>query len=428
MSFPHRFALVFASASLGLLGCASGGSPADGGADAGVTDLGATDAGATDLGGPDVPVVPQDVPTDAGGATVLTAALTGRQVVPTAYASTASGTVTFTLSPDRSLLSYTITHTILLPTSTRLYLGLAGGAGTMLLALTNNGGTTIGTTGLTPDQAQAILEGRTYVSIASSAFPDGELRGQVVQPGEVVYTARLSADLDGRGNAGAPGGVAEILVDAAASRLRFAVHTAGLVTVPMQAHIHTGSAGNDGPVVIDLAPVGVPFAADFLGTRTLTPANLADLESGRLYVNVHTMGDREIRGQILRPGERLYFARLSGSEEVPPVTTPAGATLGLIVSAERDRVTYLGEVTGLMPTAAHLHAGAPGAVGDVVTPLVLMGNFLRGSAALTATGDAGVPLLTGLAAGTIYANVHTAMYPMGEIRGQVRVVPAPSSP
>ena len=77
---------------------------------------------------------------------------------------------------------------------------------------------------------------------------------------------------------------------------------------------------------------------------------------------------------------------------------------------------------------AHLHAGAPGAVGDVVTPLVLMGNFLRGSAALTATGDAGVPLLTGLAAGTIYANVHTAMYPMGEIRGQVRVVPAPSSP
>ena len=140
MTLHRIIAVVLASstAGLGLTGCGDDPVP--------VTDSGVADSGTTDAG-VDVPVAPVDVPmVDAGSALVLTAALSGRQVVPPAYTSAATGTVTFTLSPDRALLSYTITHTVLVPLTTRLYLGLAGEAGTMLLSLTNNGGTTIGTT------------------------------------------------------------------------------------------------------------------------------------------------------------------------------------------------------------------------------------------------------------------------------------------
>lgn len=412
---PHRIiALVLASCTAGLAGCGDDPAP--------VTDSGVTDSGSADAGA-DVPVAPADVPmVDAGSALVLTAALSGRQVVPPAYTSAATGTVTFTLSPDRALLSYTITHTVLVPLTTRLHLGLAGEAGTMLLSLTNNGGTTIGTTGLTAEQARAIVEGRTYVNITSAGFPEGELRGQVVQPGETVYTARLSGDQENPPVTTASRGVAEFLVDTTANRLRFAVHVTGMTMAATASHIHTGTAGINGGVLIDLSDPGPVPSGDYIGTRTIAAASVADLEAGRWYVNVHSAGfpAGEIRGQILRPAERLYLARMNGMEELPPVTTTAAGTLGVIVGANRDTLTYDGVVTGVTPTAAHLHRGALGVGGDVVTPLMFTGMALRSTGPVPASAA----LLMGLDMGAIYANVHSAMHPGGEVRGQLNAAPA----
>jgi hypothetical protein len=109
---------------------------------------------------------------------------------------------------------------------------------------------------------------------------------------------------------------------------------------------------------------------------------------------------------------------------VPSTNSTATGTLGVIVSANLNSLAYEGSVAGVTPTAAHLHMGAVGMSGDVVQPLMLTGMNLRGTAALTATGDAGIPLLTALAGGTIYANVHSTMFPNGEIRGQLRLTPA----
>lgn len=413
MMLHRRFALVFASVSFGLVGCGSSQTPTP------ITDSGVADV-------VDVPVAPADVPmVDSGSPLMLTATLSGRQVVPPAYGTSASGTVSFTLSPDRSLLSYTITHTILLPTSTRLHIGLAGESGAMALSLTNSGGTSIGTSGVTPDQVRAIIEGRAYVNITSGLFPEGELRGQIVQPGETVYTARLSADQENPPTtATSSNGLAEFLVDPTANRLRFLVHVTGMTMAMTAAHIHTAAAGFNGPVLIDLVDPGPVPSGDFSGTRPLTAATLADLDAGRWYVNVHSAGSPggEIRGQILRPAERLYIARMNGMEELPPSTTMATGTLGVIVNANRDSLSYDGVVTGVTPTAAHLHRGAMGVGGDVVTPLTIMGSNLRGTAALTPAS----PLLTALPMGGIYANVHSAMFPGGEIRGQL--LPAPATP
>lgn len=414
MMLPRRIALVLASVSFGLAGCGDSTTPVDAGpADSGVADV------------VDVPVTPGDIPmVDAGSPLVLTATLSGRQVVPPAYGTTASGTVTFTLSPNRMLLSYSVTHTILLPLATQLHIGLAGEAGAMALSLTNAGGTTIGTTGLTAEQSRAIMEGRAYVNITSSSFPEGELRGQIVQPGETVYTARLSGDQENPPVTATGSGIAEFLVDTTANRLRYVVNVTGMAMASTGWHIHTGRAGFNGGVLIDLSDAGAVPASAVSGTRPITAASVADLEAGRWYVNMHSAANPagEIRGQILRPGERLFIARMNGMEELPPVTTMATGTLGAIMSANRDSLAYDGVVMGVTPMAAHLHRGALGVGGDVVTPLTIMGSDLRGVAALNSSS----PLLTALPMGGIYVNVHSTMFPAGEIRGQL--LPAPPSP
>jgi len=72
----------------------------------------------------------------------------------------------------------------------------------------------------------------------------------------------------------------------------------GLSGPAVGAHIHgpATEAQNAGIVVGFNNPVSSPMA----GQATLTPAQFADLQAGKWYVNVHTAANRggEIRGQL----------------------------------------------------------------------------------------------------------------------------------
>ena len=65
------------------------------------------------------------------------------------------------------------------------------------------------------------------------------------------------------------------------------------------AHFHGPAAPgtNAGPTV----PVPAPVTSPIKGTATLTDAQIADLQAGKCYFNVHTMahGPGEIRGQVM---------------------------------------------------------------------------------------------------------------------------------
>jgi hypothetical protein len=63
------------------------------------------------------------------------------------------------------------------------------------------------------------------------------------------------------------------------------------------AHIHVGSTGKAGAVMVALCG---PCRSGQRGTATLTHAQLAKVEAGRTYVNVHTAKNAagEIRGQV----------------------------------------------------------------------------------------------------------------------------------
>jgi hypothetical protein len=106
---------------------------------------------------------------------------------------------------------------------------------------------------------------------------------------------------------------------------------------------------------------------------------------------------------------------LSGDQEVPPVTTKA---MGSGTISVKDDKTVSGSisVSGLTPTAAHIHEGAAGKNGGVIIPLTKTdsGFAVPPGAKLTdAQYDA-------FKKGDLYVNVHTAANPGGEIRAQLK--------
>lgn len=124
--------------------------------------------------------------------------------------------------------------------------------------------------------------------------------------------------------------------------------------------------------------------------------------------------------------------KLSGSEQVPPVKTPARGELRLIVRGQE--ISYELSVSRITsPTAASIHLGRKGENGPPVAGIFggppKVGPF-RG---MLATGVITDKRLTGelqgkrvsdllrlIREGRVYVNVLTATHPAGEIRGQIK--------
>src|SRR5690606_13867794 len=83
-----------------------------------------------------------------------------------------------------------------------------------------------------------------------------------------------------------------------------------------------GGAGAPGPVLFDLGEPSSPVLAEWTG---MSPADVADLLAGNLYLNIHTGGRPagEIRGQIVPRGRDTFGFPLTGRQVVPPVPTLA---------------------------------------------------------------------------------------------------------
>jgi hypothetical protein len=107
---------------------------------------------------------------------------------------------------------------------------------------------------------------------------------------------------------------------------------------------------------------------------------------------------------------------LTGSNEVPPVTSSASGTGTVSVSSERI-VTARITVKDMTPTAAHIHQGAPGANGPVIVPFVKQGDS-------TFVAPEGAKMTEeqyrAYKSGNTYVNVHSAKNPGGEIRAQLK--------
>ncbi|NUN12242.1 MAG: CHRD domain-containing protein [Myxococcales bacterium] len=104
-----------------------------------------------------------------------------------------------------------------------------------------------------------------------------------------------------------------------------------------------------------------------------------------------------------------------GSQHNPPV--PSGGSGTATFTLNGMMLSYVITYKDLdgVEIAAHIHQAPPGENGPVVIPLP-DGTPKIGSALLTPT------LLTELVAGNLYVNIHSDLYPNGELRGQISVV------
>jgi hypothetical protein len=107
---------------------------------------------------------------------------------------------------------------------------------------------------------------------------------------------------------------------------------------------------------------------------------------------------------------------LTGAQEVPANTSMASGGSNIRVGHDRS-VSGVVRYTGMVATVAHIHEAPPGANGPVIVPL------MQTSAGMFAVPDGTMltpPQYASYQAGNLYVNVHSAAYPAGEIRAQLK--------
>jgi len=92
-------------------------------------------------------------------------------------------------------------------------------------------------------------------------------------------------------------GTADVTVDTAAKTIGWTVTYDGLTGEPTAAHFHgPAEAGKNAGPIVDIS------GAIKQGQATLTDQQLADVQAGKVYLNIHTekFPDGEIRGQVVK--------------------------------------------------------------------------------------------------------------------------------
>jgi hypothetical protein len=215
----------------------------------------------------------------------------------------------------------------------------------------------------------------------------------------------------------ASGGCMGVLDQGAATFNLTCVHNVVNATIM---HIHRGAAGVNGPIIFDLDDPTSPVSATWTG---MTPADIADMIAGNLYINIHTAGrpGGEIRGQILTRTVDTVAFTADGGQVVPPNATSASASCTADLDANATSLAI--QCTHDLPSAdaAHVHEAPAGTIGPIVF------TFPSAASPLNANMPMTPQLVADFAATFLYLDIHAAgteADPGDEIRGQIGTPPA----
>ncbi len=351
----------------------------------------------------------------------------------------ARGAGIITVSPDLSTLDYYILFDSLS--------GPAEGAHFHLANLGMNGGVAIdlsdhilgnvieGSTPITIDFLNRLLAGGVYLNIHTEANQGGEIRGQVYKLAREPYVFDMNGGQEVPPNSSTATGAGFVTIDRDQTNAHFMIVYNGLQSDFTASHFHRAPPGVNGPVIFNLTDDFNDFggAYGYWDHEDASPFNASPLfRENEVYVNVHSMGlpGGEIRGNVTRARDLftevpfnpqfgnnlMLLAEMTGSQEVPPVTTDVIGVGTVYFNEDRTKAFVNVTVDGLSGpiTGAHIHDGAFGENGPVLFPLTFLGNRIQTEITKITPEELGK-----LLGGQTYINVHTLANPGGEIRGQL---------
>lgn len=340
--------------------------------------------------------------------------LTGDQEVPPVV-TVALGSGNVSVDPVTKSIVGSVTTTGITGVAAHIHEGAPGANGPVIIPLDAGPGgvwTVPANTKLTDAQYASFQAGNLYYNVHSAANAGGEIRGYL---GVTVRGVTLSGSQEIPANTSTASGTGFFAVNPETKSITGSITTTGVTATA--AHIH------EGPVGV-VSPVAVPLTAGTGGVWTvpantkLTDAQYASFLAGNLYVNVHSAAFPvgEIRAQI---GVIVKTANLSGSEESPANASAASGSGRFTVDPVTRIIAGSVSTTGLTATVAHIHEGPVGVVSPVAIPLTAGTGGAWTVPANTKLTDA---QFASFLSGNLYVNVHSAAFPVGEIRGQIGVI------
>ncbi|MEO2267329.1 CHRD domain-containing protein [Pseudoalteromonas sp. YIC-656] len=236
---------------------------------------------------------------------LVTFPLSGMQEVP-AVDTMASGDGYALVNMDNYHLELrALTQGVSDATAAHIHTGRIGMNGDVLAALEQSADDmnlwqTPENTMINADIFAVLASGGHYVNVHTPANPGGELRGQILTDNYVFVTFPLSGAQEVPAVTTTASGDGYALVDTNTYSVELQVLTSG-VSDATAAHIHTGFAGENGPVLVALEQDMDDMNRWMSSTGTMINADIFSvLAMGGHYVNVHTPANPsgEIRGQI----------------------------------------------------------------------------------------------------------------------------------
>jgi hypothetical protein len=261
----------------------------------------------------------------------------------------------------------------------------------------------------------------------------------------------LAAVLQGRNEVPAPGGPAVGDKDGQAvqvlrikgNQVAFSL-TWKKIGAPTAGHIHLGATGTNGAVKIPFFGTPLPGTLNAaVGKVTITDKALLDSIKANptgFYANLHTaeFPGGAVRGQlhtvtnpvdlnsVLRTGP--FSSLLDSDQEIPaadgkPTADPEGQA-SAYVRVQNRKVEFSFRWSGIAPpNNLHLHEGPAGVNGPVAVPLfpavAALPESFTGVAGTVSGLDPALTDRIDKRPNGFYANVHTAEFPGGAVRGQL---------
>lgn len=229
------------------------------------------------------------------GRMVFWATLTGNQETPPT-GSSAGGTGRWIFDPDTKTITGEENVTGMSATVSHFHIAAVGTAAGVAIPFAGGPDKwTLAPTTLTDAQVAALLAGNFYANAHSTAFPGGEIRGQVNLPARCTT---LSGTQETPPNGSTATGTACVFVNPATKGVAGRIETVGITGTV--AHIHQGPPGVVSPVIVPMSQTS-PGVWTTGANAALTDAQLVGWLGGQTYVNVHSQAlpVGEIRGQLL---------------------------------------------------------------------------------------------------------------------------------